>query len=206
MRRLFVVRHGNTFAPGEPPRRVGARTDIPLVESGERQAAALGGWFADRGIRFQRILCGPLLRTRQTADAIAARIAAAPPREIADWLREVDHGPDENRTEAEVVARIGDAALRQWDERAVAPPGWIVDGPTRIAAWTALFDEPGDGDLLLVTSNGAARFALLALASGAAHAVGDGLKLRTGAIGEFRRTAAGWQVGFWDVRPGDSLS
>ena len=50
MRRFFIVRHGNTFGPGEVLRRVGARTDIPLVPSGEEQAQALGAWFAEQGI------------------------------------------------------------------------------------------------------------------------------------------------------------
>ena len=28
----MIVRHGNTFRAGETPTRVGARTDLPLVE------------------------------------------------------------------------------------------------------------------------------------------------------------------------------
>jgi hypothetical protein len=53
--------------------------------------------------------------------------------------------------------------------------------------------------LLLVTSNGAARFALLAdarLASARA-----GLKLRTGSYGVIRATAAGLALERWDERP-----
>ena len=31
----MIVRHGNTFRAGETPTRVGARTDLPLVERNE---------------------------------------------------------------------------------------------------------------------------------------------------------------------------
>ena len=34
MTRLVIVRHGNTFEAGEPPRRIGARTDLPLTATG----------------------------------------------------------------------------------------------------------------------------------------------------------------------------
>ena len=37
-----IVRHGNTFDGNEPVRRIGARTDLPLVASGFDQARALG--------------------------------------------------------------------------------------------------------------------------------------------------------------------
>ncbi len=39
---LYIVRHGNTFEPDEPPRRIGRRTDLPLVESGRAKEDKLG--------------------------------------------------------------------------------------------------------------------------------------------------------------------
>lgn len=187
--KAFIVRHGNTFAPDEAPRRIGARTDPALVESGRAQARALAAHFAERGIRFDRCLCSPLRRTRETA-AIIAPYAAI---ESADWLREIDHGPDEDRTEAEVVARIGAAALAGWDERAAAPPGWIVDADMRLSAWRSWLATPAAAATLLVTSNGAARFALLAL--GLAPA-----KLRTGSYGMIEWSDAP-HLRCWDERP-----
>ena len=75
------------------------------------------------------------------------------------------------------------------------PDGWIVDAETRIAAWRAVFAQAGEGADLLVTSNGAARFALLAL----------GLpprKLRTGAFGELAVAPDGnVTLVRWDERP-----
>ncbi|MCI4590361.1 histidine phosphatase family protein [Sphingobium sp. BYY-5] len=194
MRRIFVIRHGNTFASGEEPRRVGARTDIPLVDSGHAQADRLGAWFADEGISVRRLLYSPLLRARETAQAIAAATGHAPDG-VRDWLGEIDHGPDEGRPETEVLARIGAAALARWEEQGIAPDGWIVDAEARLAAWRAFFAEQEEGVDLLVTSNGAARFALLAL----------GLpprKLRTGAFGEFVADRDGnVRLVRWDERP-----
>lgn len=187
-RRIVIIRHGNTFEAGETPRRIGARTDLPLVASGRAQAAALVAHFANQGLAFDRILASPLLRTRETAALIAPGRTIEP----VDWLREIDHGIDEGRTEAEVEARIGRAALDAWDAAGIAPAGWQVDAEARIAAWRALLSEAA-GTTALVTSNGAARFALLALALPPA-------KLRTGAYGLIAGDP--WHVAAWDRRPG----
>jgi len=147
----IIIRHGNTFTPGEAPRRIGRRTDIPLVDSGRAQARALGALFASDA-RFDRILASPLRRTQETAALIAAAQSSDIPIESCDWLAEIDHGPDENRIEARVAARIGTAALAAWDRDAVAPADWIVDADDRIDAWRA-FLEDATGRIALVTSN-----------------------------------------------------
>ena len=97
MARLIIVRHGNTFDPGDTPTRVGARTDLALSISGERQAAALAAHFRDT--HFAAAFSSPLLRTRQTARAILAGRAGAPALLILPFLTEIDYGPDENQTE-----------------------------------------------------------------------------------------------------------
>ncbi|KAJ8136578.1 hypothetical protein OY671_010209, partial [Metschnikowia pulcherrima] len=132
-RMSVIVRHGNTFAPGAPVRRIGARSDSPSVVSGRAQAVALAHHFA--GISFDRCLASPLARTRETAAIIAPHLAPEP----TDWSREIDHGPDEGALEKEVVARIGADASAQWNAAASPPPGWIVDAPGRIAAWRDFF-------------------------------------------------------------------
>lgn len=202
---FIIVRHGNTFAAGEAPRRIGARTDLPLTAAGHEQAHALGAHFAAQGWHFGQVLVSPLLRTRQTAEAILAAQADPATPANADFLREIDHGPDEDRTEAEVLDRIGSQALAAWDERAVPPPGWSVDAAQRIAAWSRLLAAPPSNDrpTLLVTSNGAARFALLANAGlHIAHGGAASLKLPTGSYGLIRRSADGTvEVPSWGQRP-----
>ncbi|WP_374408354.1 histidine phosphatase family protein [Pelagerythrobacter sp.] len=192
---FVVVRHSNTFEAGEPPRRIGARTDLPLTAKGTEQARALGRHFADEGWRFTRVLASPLRRTRETAAGIlAAQPDPAPAPQDAEFLREIDHGPDENAREDAVLARIGQAALAAWDDRAEPPPGWIVDAEARLAAWRVLFAgmDAETGPVLLVTSNGAARFALMAdPALQRAAAALPSLKLATGSYGVIARDRAG---------------
>lgn len=186
-RRLIVIRHGNTFAPGDTIRRIGARTDLPLVASGVAQAEALADALAPYAP--DHILTGPLTRTRATAEVIAR----GRPATIADWLAEIDHGPDEGLAESAVVARIGAETMTRWDIDAVPPPGWIVNAEALIAGWRAILALPGT--TLAITSNGVARFALRAIAA----ASPGGGKLRTGAYGVVED---GKLIG-WDLRPGD---
>lgn len=190
--RITIVRHGNTFEAGETPRRVGLRTDLPLTAAGLAQAEALGRAFRERS--FSRCLVSPLLRTRQTAEALLRTAGLALLPEPGTFLAEIDHGPDENRTDAEIIARIGADALKAWDEHATIPAGWVVDAPSRIAAWRELA-AAADGDILCVTSNGAARFALLAFGL-------QPQKLRTGAWGVIEAGANGrFELVEWDKRP-----
>jgi broad specificity phosphatase PhoE len=207
IRTFFIVRHGNTFAEHEAPRRIGARTDLPLVASGHEQARRLGRWFAGHGWRFDTILCSPLQRTRETAEAIRSAFDDAPTVISAPLLAEIDHGTDEDRVESDVVARIGSTALAGWETHGIAPAGWTVDAPARLAGWRTLFAAPtpigqAQSTTLLVTSNGAARFALLADAALMTQAnMRASLKLRTGAFGIIRSSDAGLQLVDWDRRP-----
>ena len=202
---LYIVRHGNTFEAGEAPRRVGAPTDLPLTASGLAQAEALGAHFARAGVRFARVMSSGLKRTRATAEAILRRQAHPLVLETADFLAEVDHGPDENQTEDVVLARIGRAALDLWDAEAVPPPGWDVRADWRRERWIAFADEAvsahrGDA-ILLVTSNGAGRFALSAFGlkpGGKAQ----GVKFRTGSYGLVEAGGGGkFRLLEWDKRP-----
>ncbi|WCM25697.1 histidine phosphatase family protein [Sphingomonas sp. QA11] len=198
---VTIVRHGNTFDVGEAARRIGARTDLPLVASGLEQARALGAAFAGQGLSFDQALAAPLRRTQTTIEHILACQQQAPPVTSAGWLTEIDHGPDEGQVESCVVARIGHDALAAWDVEARAPNGWIVDADRRIEGWRALW-ETAHGHVLIVTSNGAARFALLsdeALRQQASAL--PSLKLRTGAYGKIAREQGGLRLVEWDRRP-----
>ncbi|WCT75197.1 histidine phosphatase family protein [Sphingomonas naphthae] len=199
MATVIIVRHGNTFERGEAPRRVGSRTDLPLTAEGEAQARSVGRHFAEAGITFDRVLTGPLVRTRRTAALIGETIGSVGPAEVVPWLDEIDHGPDEDRPEADVVARLSADVLAAWDRAAIVPPGWNVDIPGRIAAWRA-FLEAAEGTNLIVTSNGAARFALLA--AGVVPSL-NRLKLRTGAWGRLAGGGRAWTILEWDRRASD---
>jgi broad specificity phosphatase PhoE len=203
MTQLIILRHGNTFDAGDIVTRVGGRTDLVLSSSGMRQAQAVAEHFANEGWRFSQIISGPLRRTLQTAERIAERICPKPLIEIEAGLREIDYGPDENRPEAEVIARIGEAALAAWEEDGTPPPDWRVDVPGSIAFWRSLFltVAGSQGPVLVVTSNGIARFAL-----DAARQSAPGLprKLKTAAWGRATINENGdAQITHWgeQVRP-----
>lgn len=172
---------------------------MPLTDTGVAQAQALGAHFASLGWRFGRVLVSPLSRTMETAQAILQHQADAAVPEPCEWLREIDHGLDEDRTEEEVLARIGAKALSDWDAKAEPPPGWIVGAEAREAGWKALFDAPAERPVLIVTSNGAARYALLTAGLAAGLPT---LKLATGSYGIVTRSASGdLDVPVWGRRP-----
>lgn len=192
---LYIVRHGNTFDKGDVVTRVGGRTDLPLSTSGQVQAEALARHFAS--IPFATARSGPLKRTRQTASAILSAQTGAPDLTTDLFLREIDYGPDENRPEDEVVARIGKAVLEAWEHSSIVPPGWRVDPQAIIGNWQETFSELAEeqGNHLIVTSNGIARFALAA-----ANAHRPDAKLPTGGYGIIELSPA-TAVMAWNLRP-----
>jgi len=67
MTKIYIVRHGETQWNKEEVFR--GRKDIPLNESGLRQANSVGQYFSH--ISVNRIVSSPLERARQTAEAIS---------------------------------------------------------------------------------------------------------------------------------------
>lgn len=198
---VTIVRHGDTFDADEPVRRIGARTDLALVDSGIRQAQVLGMTFAERGLTFERALAAPLRRTRETIERILAHQVRPPSVETADWLMEIDHGPDEGELEKCVIARVGTDALAAWDANADAPDGWVIDADRRIEGWRSLW-KAGQGQVLIVTSNGAARYALRSSETLREQASClPSLKLRTGSYGQVVREQGVLRMVAWDQRP-----
>lgn len=201
---IFIVRHGNTFDKGDIVTRVGARTDLVLSKSGQAQAERLAIHFRDivpGG--FGAAFCSELQRTRQTAEAILAAYKERPSLQVLDFLREVDYGPDENQPEDQVVARVGEAALQAWDQDAVPPPGWHVSPDQLIAEWTSLLNALSGPQqfppVLIVTSNGIARFVLDAVTK--VQRFPESIKLKTGAYGLIRTRKDGATLVDWNVRP-----
>ena len=115
----LLLRHGQT--PLSAERRFAGRGDIPLTELGLDQAAAAAAALAERGA-IDLVLTSPLLRARQTADAVAQRTGA--PLAVDDDLAETDFGSWEGMSFAEVMARWP-AELTAWmaDADAVPPGG-----------------------------------------------------------------------------------
>jgi broad specificity phosphatase PhoE len=96
---IWLVRHGST--EWSTNGRHTGRTDVPLTEEGQREAAALFRCL-DRQ-RFDLVLCSPLTRARETA-----RLAGFVHAEIDDDLVEWDYGDYEGLTSDEIQQRDPD--------------------------------------------------------------------------------------------------
>lgn len=227
MRRLIIARHGNTFLPDETPRRVGRKSDLPLVE--EARSRNAGRYLKSQGLIPDRVLAAPLKRTVRTAQCILDELGIA--REIipADAFLEIDYGPDENKTEADVYARLGreylqfetghdadsfssetiaergKAAVFLWNVFAIPPKGWKVDVSGLIDAWHTLAEDIGENEtVLLVSSNGVIRFSPRLLGDRyKAFEQEHSLKVTTGGLCLFEKNNGEWESRFWNRKPAE---
>ncbi len=223
MRTLIIARHGNTFRPGEVPTRVGARTDLPLTE--EERARGIGRYLAGRGLIPTRILSAPLQRALQTARLAAEELGHPCPVQIDGRLSEIDYGPDENRTEREVVQRLGRIAataqgidpntlpvgeiealgtrtIELWNTQAIVPEGWQVDPAAISAVWQDIADSVSEGQTLLcVSSNGAIRFAPIITGDYEGFCRSHDIKVPTGGVSIFTAERGGsWVCSAWGLK------
>jgi broad specificity phosphatase PhoE len=125
--RLWIVRHGESagnvardaaYASGLAVIDIAERdVDVPLSALGERQARALGEWFAAQPDDEQptAVLTSPYLRARETATALrdAGGVAHDAPTVIDERLREKEFGVLDRLTKVGIEQRFPDqAALR----------------------------------------------------------------------------------------------
>jgi broad specificity phosphatase PhoE len=95
---VYMARHGQTAYNRE--RRFQGRLPVPLDDVGRAQSRVLAE--AAAGYDFAALWCSPLLRARETADIVAARIGLAPRED--ERLVETDAGAWTDRTFKEVQA------------------------------------------------------------------------------------------------------
>lgn len=205
MTTLIIARHGNTFGPGDTPTRVGARTDLPLVESGQEQARMIGRWLRENRNIPDVVYASELRRTQETASIAIKESGISNPVYTLDIFNEIDYGPDENKPEAEVIARIGEQAIKDWDEQAIVPDGWQVDPQAVITNWHNFADQVRAHDdnetVLVVTSNGIARFAPHILGDFEGFTANHTIKLSTGALAVFTYENGAWTAQEWNMKP-----
>lgn len=206
MTTLIIARHGNTFKPHQIPTRVGARTDLPLVGSGYLQAEAIGNYLKEHGLLPQSVFTSGLKRTIETAVIALEKAGHASPISPRDFLNEIDYGPDENQKEADVIKRIGEQAIKDWDDHADVPDGWKVDPPTIIRQWKKfgehMIRDFTDQTIMAVTSNGIARFAPYMTGDFDTFAQNHKIKISTGALCILDSQEDGtWHVREWNLKP-----
>jgi broad specificity phosphatase PhoE len=145
--RIYLVRHGETDWNAEA--RLLSRTDMPLNGKGQRQAVELAEALA--GITWDRAYASPLIRARRTAELVLERGADAPTLTIDERLVEMDFGPYEGWTDAEIEADPVAVARRR--------DGLDIDGIESVASVEArarsFFDDLADiSGMTLVVGHG----------------------------------------------------
>ena len=98
-----MVRHGQTAASRE--NRFSGSSDPPLTAFGEAMAEAFARAYAS--LKWEAIYTSPMLRTRQTADALC-RLTDVQPT-VEDGLKEIDYGEWEGLRQDEVKERWPEA-------------------------------------------------------------------------------------------------
>jgi phosphoserine phosphatase len=103
MTKIILVRHGHV--EGISPERFRGRADLPLTETGRRQAAATSRYVA-ASWRPSAVFTSPLSRCRAVAAAIGQPLDLEP--EIAAGLIDIDYGDWQGLTPAEARAQWPD--------------------------------------------------------------------------------------------------
>ncbi len=148
---VFFVRHGET--PMHAENRYAGRTDAPLTERGQSQAADLGEWAATA--RLTAVASSTLRRAKETAEPAARKAGLT--QLLDERLVELDFGAAEGLSAAEMRERFPhERKAFEDDPYANALPG----GESPAAALSrgrAALDELADGshgDRVLVVAHG----------------------------------------------------
>jgi len=100
---IYLAKHGETAwsLSGQHP----GRTDLPLIERGERNARALGQRL--RGLKFAKVYTSPLQRAARTCELAGFGTSAEIDPDLVEW----DYGQYEGRRTAEIHAERPDWQL-----------------------------------------------------------------------------------------------
>jgi broad specificity phosphatase PhoE len=159
---VYLARHGQTAYNLEG--RFQGQRPVPLDETGRAQAAELAERAASYD--FVALWCSPLLRARETADIVAARIGLAPREDPR--LMETDAGDWTDLSFEEVRSRTPEL----FDAFVAGDPGFAFPGGESFAAQdvrvaAALADvERGELPALVVCHGMVIRAALASRAGG----------------------------------------
>lgn len=203
---LILARHGNTFEPDETPVWVGANEDVALAEKGLEQSRAIGRAIRDAGVGLDRILAGPLKRTRTGAKLAAEKCGFTGEIEIDERLKEIDYGVWGGKTDAEIAGEWGEQAIEDWRERSMPPEGagWspapnTIRSNARSVLASATRELSGETAVLIVSSNGILRYFHQLLAGDAAPA--EEAKVKTGHLGVADIVPGRTRLLAWNIPP-----
>ena len=175
MATVFLARHGQTAYNLEG--RFQGQLPVPLDATGREQAVELAERASAHG--FAALWCSPLLRARETADVVAARLGLAPHEDAR--LMETDAGDWTDRSFADVRAQTPEL----FDAFAAGDPAFAFPGGESFAQQevrvAAALDYVEEGDLpALVVCHGMVIRA--AFSQRAGHWLPHGERVANGAL------------------------
>lgn len=220
-KRLIIARHGNTFLPEQTPTRVGRGTDLPLVE--EKRGRSIGKYLLSQNITLDKVYAAPLKRTMKTAQLALEEMKSSLEIIKTDQFLEIDYGVDEDKTEEEVMLRLGtdyivvnnivcdsDAEkmvygktiIEKWDSQGFVPEGWSVDIESIKKAWQDLANSIEEGESVMIcSSNGIIRFAPHILNMLYEQFCADNnIKVATGSVSIFENNDGQWTCKEWNTK------
>ncbi len=207
--RLILLRHGNTFNPGENAVWVGKREDLPLVAQGKVQAQSVAGVLNELDVYPDALYCSSLKRTREFAQILKKVCGWETAITADERLDELDYGAWSCLTSEEIAARGFVVELQQWNDHCVWPEnaGWEgtpeliraeVDDFVQDAIKT--FDD--DATVVGVTSNGRIRYFLSLDPEAFQYAVKqERVKVKTGHAAIFEVSRRGVFLKGWNLSP-----
>jgi len=207
---LILFRHGNTFEAGQTSVWVGARTDMPLTEEGERQAFAAATYAELSFSPVFEITAGPLQRTARFAEIIAqqARMEFA----IDERLREIDYGPWEGLDNVTIRQKFGSEPFEMWDKYGQWPKdmGWQPPleelngklseflGEQNRKLRNRMMETPEGAYHIAVTSNGILRLIYMLVTGKPCEQT---MKVKTGHACILAPDGDNWHVMRWNENP-----
>ncbi|MCL4747220.1 MAG: phosphoglycerate mutase family protein [Burkholderiaceae bacterium] len=162
MSMVLMVRHAQAS--------FGAADYDRLSELGHRQSRWLGEHFRERGVKFTRVVCGTLVRQRETAEGIVAAMGADRSAIESDAglneypgeaLFRAYTGGDQRDAQAGDYGRywrVFREAMQAWSQDRIAgvPESWAQFGARVNAALVAAASGTQRDDVVLVVSSGGA--------------------------------------------------
>ncbi len=157
--RILLVRHGETAWNRE--QRFQGQIDVPLNSNGLLQARKTADFL--RPVQIDRAFSSPLLRPKQTAEAILTDRGID--LQLIDDLKEISHGRWEGKLEREIETEFP-GELERWQrepDRVQMPDGENLHQVWARArrAWQEILDQSQPGETVLVVAHDAINKALL---------------------------------------------
>lgn len=212
--KLLLVRHGNTFGPGDTPVWIGAGEDLPLVESGKEQARSLGRMLAPsfKGKRIA-VKSANLRRAREAAELLCSASGVEGEIQTDSRLNELDYGPWAGRTTDDLESDpVRAEELLRWNESAVWPPSapWGSKESAVLEECSQFLHELVEQSVpeaitIAVSSNGRLRCFARIVCEASGAALPKPLKVATGAFCLLQWKGDHWEILHWNRKADEGL-